>query len=91
MFLGQYQAMYGFGARLEPFYVSSVLLMVFVLFCKFSFFIFYFVMSSDLYMYVFDEGFLFQFIVYEFRYLDPHPFPLVLFWCSLCNIVMYFP
>ena len=54
MFLGQYQTMYGFGARLVPFYVSSVLLMVFVLFCKFSFFIFSFVMSSDLYMYVFD-------------------------------------
>ena len=40
----------GFGARLVPFYVSPVLLMVFVLFCKFSFSIFYFVMSSDLYV-----------------------------------------
>ena len=50
VFLGYYKAIYGFGARLAPFYVASVLLIVFVLFCKFSFSIFYFVTSSDLYV-----------------------------------------
>ena len=50
VFLGQYRAIYDFGAILVPFYVSSVLLIVFVLFCKFSFSIFYFVTSSDLYV-----------------------------------------
>ena len=50
MLLGWYQAICGFGMKLVPFYISSVLLMVFVLFCKFSFSIFYFVTSSDLYV-----------------------------------------
>ena len=50
VFLGWYQAICGFGTELVPFYISSVLLMVFVLFCKFSFSIFNFVTSSDLYV-----------------------------------------
>ena len=36
VFLGWYWAIYGFGMRLVPFYVSSVLLIVVVLFRKFS-------------------------------------------------------
>ena len=47
-FLGQYRAIYGFGARLLPFYISSVLLIVCVLFCKFFSSIFYFLTSSEL-------------------------------------------
>ena len=50
VFLAWYQAICGFGTKLVPFYISSVLLIVFVLFCKFSFSIFNFVTSSDLYV-----------------------------------------
>ena len=60
VFLGWYQAICGFGTKPVPFYISSVLLLFFVLFCKFSFSIFNFVTSSDLY--VLEYRFLFWYM-----------------------------
>ena len=71
MFLGEYRAIYGFGVGLVPFYVGSVVLIVFVLFCKFSFSIFYYVFRSVCFGIMF---LMLVSVVYESRYLDPHPF-----------------